>query len=75
MARKHHRQSETVRLTIDIPKRQHTYIKALAADKGVSLRQFVIAYLPDVPDKEKFNKIVEEFLVEHDHALRKLADS
>lgn len=81
MTHKHHEKAETVRLTIDLPERQHAYIKMLAAGEGVSLRQFVIARLPDVHNKkkhkdasdEKFNKLLEEFLVEKAPMLKRLA--
>jgi hypothetical protein len=81
MTHKHPNKPETVRLTIDVPERQHTYIKMLAAGEGVSLRQFVIERLPDVHGKkkhkdasdEKFNKLLEEFLVEKAPMLRRLA--
>jgi hypothetical protein len=43
---------ESVRLTIDFPIDQHTYIKTLAAAEGLSLRQFVIEHLPS-PEKKK----------------------
>lgn len=81
MAHKQNNKAETVRLTIDIPERQHTYIKMLAAGKGISLRQFVIERLPDVRSKkkhkdtsdEKFNKLLEKFLDEKAPMLKRLA--
>jgi hypothetical protein len=81
MTHKHHHKAETVRLTIDIPERQHTYIKMLAAGEGVSLRQFVIERLPGVQKKKKhkdasdkkFNKLLEEFLDEKAPMLKRLA--
>ncbi|HVW99412.1 MAG TPA: hypothetical protein VHA52_03085 [Candidatus Babeliaceae bacterium] len=81
MTHKHHHKSETVRLTIDVPARQHTYIKMLAASEGVSLRQFVIERLPDLQIKKKhkdasdeeFNKLLEEFLIEKAPMLKRLA--
>ena len=75
---------ETVRLTIDFPVRQHTYIKMLAAKEGVSLRQFVIEHLPgldtskskkkhkNASDKE-FDKLLKEFLVEKAPILKRLS--
>lgn len=71
MTQKHRHKSDTVRLTIDVPARQHTYIKMLAAREGVSLRQFVIEHLPELHTKKKhkdasdeeFNQLLEEFLV------------
>lgn len=51
-----HKHQQTVRLTIDFPANQHTYIKMLAAKEGVSLRQFVIEHLPNLKKgKEKRN--------------------
>ena len=53
MTNKH---QETVRLTIDFPAKQHTYIKMLAAAEGVSLRQFVIEHLPTLKKERKSTK-------------------
>lgn len=74
---------ENVRLTIDFPIEQHTYIKMLAAAEGVSLRQFVIERLPspeksgvkhkNIP-KRKFNKLLKEFLIEKAPMLKRLSD-
>lgn len=74
---------ESVRLTIDVPTDQHTYIKTLAAAEGLSLRQFVIEHLPS-PEKKrvkhkkipkrKFNKLLKEFLVEKAPMLKRLSD-
>ena len=74
---------ESVRLTIDFPIDQHTYIKMLAAAEGVSLRQFVIECLPSPENKtvkhknipkRKFNKLLKEFLVEKAPMLKRLSD-
>lgn len=81
MTHNHHHKPETVRLTIDIPMRQHKYIKMLAAGEGVSLRQFVIERLPGEHTKkrhkdandEEFNKLLEEFLVEKAPMLKRLS--
>jgi uncharacterized protein (DUF1778 family) len=79
----HHSRQESVRLTIDVPVDQHTYIKMLATAEGVSLRQFVIEHLPSpetkavkhkrIP-KRKFNKLLKEFLDEKAPMLKRLAD-
>ena len=75
---------KTVRLTIDFPVKQHTYIKMLAAKEGVSLRQFVIEHLPGLEetkskkkhknagDKE-FDTLLKEFLVEKAPMLKRLS--
>lgn len=78
-----HSKQESVRLTIDFPTDQHTYIKMLAAAEGLSLRQFVIEHLPSpekkrakhraVP-KRKFNKLLKNFLVEKAPMLKRLSD-
>ena len=81
MTNKHHHDAETVRLTIDIPSDQHTYIKMLAAVEGISLRQFVIEHLPNVRGKRKqkdasdseFDKLLREFLVEKAPMLKRLS--
>ena len=75
---------KTIRLTIDFPVKQHTYIKMLAAKEGVSLRQFVIEHLPGLEktkskkkhknanDKE-FDTLLKEFLVEKAPMLKRLS--
>ena len=79
----HHKQ-KTVRLTIDFPLEQHTYIKMLAAKEGVSLRQFVIEHLPglDEPKNKKkhknssdkeFDEMLKEFLIEKAPMLKRLS--
>lgn len=78
-----HSKHESVRLTIDFPTEQHTYIKMLAAAEGLSLRQFVIEHLPspekmsvkhkNIP-KRKFNKLLKEFLIEKAPMLKRLSD-
>ncbi len=75
---------ETVRLTIDFPVEQHTYLKMLAAKEGVSLRQFVIEHLPGLDDHGKkkkrrnasdseFDELLKEFLVEKAPMLKRLS--
>ncbi len=77
----HHKQ-ETVRLTIDFPVNQHTYIKMLAAKEGVSLRQFVIEHLPNLEknkkkakdiEKDEFNELLKELLIEKGDVLKRLS--
>ncbi len=72
---------ETVRLTIDFPVKQHTYLKMLAAKEGVSLRQFVIEHLPSLDEHKKkrknasdheFDELLKEFLVEKAPMLKRL---
>ncbi len=76
--------SETVRLTIDIPVKQHTYIKMLAAKEGVSLRQFVIEHLPTLEKKknkkkhqdiakDEFDELLDDLLIEKAPVLKRLA--
>ena len=79
-----HEKQKTIRLTIDFPIEQHTYIKMLAAKEGVSLRQFVIEHLPglneaktkknhkNASDKE-FDALLKEFLVEKAPMLKRLS--
>jgi len=78
------RKSETVRLTIDVPAQQHTYIKMLAAKEGVSLRQFVIEHLPTLErkkskkkhkdiDKNEFDELLDDLLIEKAPVLKRLA--
>lgn len=75
---------ETVRLTIDFPLSQHTYIKMLAAKEGISLRQFVIEHLPGLNNSKKkrkqknatdkeFDELLKEFLVEKAPMLKRLS--
>lgn len=79
MTRKHQR---TVRLTIDFPIEQHTYIKMLAAKEGVTLREFVIERLPSLDkgkkkhknaNDEEFDALLKEFLVEKAPMLKRLS--
>jgi hypothetical protein len=79
---KQQQQRETVRLTIDFPADQHTYIKMLAAKEGVSLRHFVIEHLPNLEQKKKkhtnikekeFDDLLKELLVEKAAVLKRLA--
>lgn len=76
------RTKNTVRLTIDFPAKQHTYIKMLAAKEGVSIRQFVIEHLPGLDDGKKqhknatdkeFDELLKEFLVEKAPMLKRLS--
>lgn len=46
---------EMVRLTVDFPVEQHTYIKMMAAREGISMRQFIIEHLPG-PELKKTKK-------------------
>ncbi len=73
---------ETVRLTIDFSKEQHAYLKMLAAQKGISMRQYVIESLGVNIDKEKesldlsenkFKKALSKVIEENDDVLRRLA--
>lgn len=82
MTHKHHLKAEnTVRLTIDVPADQHTYIKMLAAVEGISLREFVITHLPNVhgkkkhkhSDDEEFDELLREFLIEKGPMLKRLS--
>lgn len=79
-----HEKQKTVRLTIDFPIAQHTYIKMLAAKKGVSLRQFVIEHLPGLDEakgkkkhknasEKEFDALLKEFLVEKAPMLKRLS--
>lgn len=73
---------ETVRLTIDFPADQHTYIKMLAAKEGISLRHFVIEHLPNLKQgkkkhknikEEEFDDLLKDLLVEKADVLKRLA--
>jgi hypothetical protein len=75
-------QENTVRLTIDFPLDQHTYIKMLAAKEGVSLRQFVIEHLPNLEkskkkhkdiEKTEFDELLKELLLEKSDVLKRLS--
>lgn len=77
-----HQKHETVRLTIDFPADQHTYIKMLAAKEGVTLRQFVIEHLPNLDkgkkkhrdiEKDEFDELLKELLVEKADVLKRLS--
>lgn len=77
-----HQKQDTVRLTIDFPMDQHTYIKMLAAKEGVSLRQFVIGHLPSLEKgkkkhkdiaKDEFDELLKDLLVEKAAVLQRLS--
>lgn len=77
-----HQKQDTVRLTVDFPVDQHTYIKMLAAKEGVSLRRFVIEHLPSLDQgkkkhqdikKDEFDELLKELLVEKADVLKRLA--
>lgn len=79
-----HRHSETIRLTIDFPAEQHAYLKMLAAQKGVSMKQYVIESLSKNVESEeikhvnlsknKFKKLLPKIIEENKAALKRLAD-
>ncbi len=75
---------DTVRLTIDFPADQHTYIKMLAAKEGLSLRQFVIEHLPNLDkgkrkkrhkdiDQDEFDELLKDLLIKKAPVLKRLA--
>lgn len=73
---------ETVRLTVDFPAEQHTFIKMMAAKEGVSMRQFIIEHLPSPNLKKikkgtvketKFKALLEEIMTEYADELRSLS--
>ncbi|HXF29088.1 MAG TPA: hypothetical protein VN457_04500 [Chlamydiales bacterium] len=71
---------DTVRLTIDFPIDQHTYIKMLAAKDGISLRQYVIEHLPSLHKKkstnlakDEFDDLLKEMLIEKAAVLKRLS--
>lgn len=77
------RKAATVRLTIDFPADQHTYLKMLAAKEGMSLRQFVIEHLPNLNkgqqkhryvEQDEFDQLLKELLIEKADMLKRLAD-
>lgn len=82
MAQQH---EHTVRLTVDFPVEQHTYIKMMAAKEGISMRKFIIEHLPSPSsgsssknkkkkDKNtKFNKLLDEIMTEYADELMSLS--
>ncbi len=77
-----HQTQDTIRLTIDFPIDQHTYIKMLAAKEGISLRQFVIEHLPNLDtskkghkdlEKDEFDELLKELLLEKADVLKRLS--
>jgi hypothetical protein len=79
--KKHQNKLDLVRLTIDFPADQHTYIKMLAAKEGITLRQFVIEHLPNLDQGEKniniendeFDTLLKELLVHKSDVLKRLS--
>jgi len=78
-----HLQKETVRLTVDFPIEQHTFIKMMAAKEGISMRQFIIEHLPGPElkktkkktiNKTKFNNLLEEIITEYADELKSLSN-
>lgn len=81
--KQHHKKEDTVRLTIDFPSQQHAYLKMLAAQKGISMRQYVIESLSKNVEQEakhidlsenKFKKALKKIIKENHEVLRRLAD-
>lgn len=79
----HHQHQEIVRFTLDIPAEQHAYLKMLAAQKGISMREYVLESLSKNVESEsenidlrqnKFKKILNDVIEENDDVLRRLAD-
>jgi hypothetical protein len=71
---------QTVRLTVDFPVEQHTYIKMMAAKEGISMRQFIIEHLPGpeltkkgTVKKSKFNALLDEIITNYADELRSLS--
>lgn len=82
MKEQHHKKRDTVRLTIDFPAEQHAYLKMLAAEKGVSMRHYVVESLCKNVEKEakhidlsenKFKKAMKKVIKDNDDVLRRLA--
>ncbi len=78
--RKHSR-ANTIRLTINISKEQYEYLKILAAQKKISINQYVIEYLKDnicenavprIAEKTEFKSLLKEIIDEDDDILRRL---
>lgn len=83
MRRQKHKHPDTVRLTIDFPAEQHAYLKMLAAQNGVSMKQYVLESLSSNVEmqkgqgtigKNKFKSLLNEIIKEDDEVLRRLAD-
>lgn len=78
MKQQHHQKSETVRLTIDLSIRQHKHLKMLAAEKGVSMRQYVIESVCKKVEQEasdaEFQKAKKKIFKENSEILKRLAD-
>lgn len=83
MRRQKQKHPDTVRLTIDFPAEQHAYLKMLAAQNGVSMRQYVLESLSANVElkkgqgtigKNKFKSLLNEIIKEDDEVLRRLAD-
>ncbi len=79
-----HKFHETIRLTIDFPAEQHAYLKMLAAQRGISMKQYVIESLSRNVESEevkhvnlsknKFKKLLPKIIEENKSSLRRLAD-
>jgi len=78
----HKQKHETVRLTVDFPVEQHTFIKMMAAKEGISMRQFIIEHLPSPTlkktkkgtiKKTKFHALLDEIITDYADELRSLS--
>jgi hypothetical protein len=78
----HKHKHESIRLTVDVPIEQHTYIKMMAAKEGISMRQFIIEHLPCpiikknkkvVVKKAKFKALLDEIMTDYADELRSLS--
>ena len=57
--------SNMIRMSIDIPKKEHKRLKVLAAAEGVSLRQFVIECIhANIMTKKKPNRATRKAMAD-----------
>lgn len=76
----HEQPQRMVRLTIDLPAKQHAILKIAAARRGITMRQFVIEHLAGVPeeieqiDDATFKKELKKLLRTHKDTLKELSD-
>lgn len=84
MTHKQSHKDETIRFTVDLPVKQHKYLKMLAAKEGVSLREYVIGHLPSLETNkakkkhknasdEEFDALLKDFLKDKAPMLKRLS--
>jgi hypothetical protein len=72
---------EMRRFTLDLPSNQHSMFKIVAAQKGITMREYFIESAlknmqntPRYATDEEFKRVMDKVLTEHDEMFKRLAD-